>query len=66
MLKDRLHCWLDRHQPVRHRVRTDAIIFRGECKFCAAAIYREAPRRWRHDRLATTGGLPGSKFRHSP
>jgi len=58
MLKDRLLCWTNRHQPVRNRVKTDAPIYRGECRHCGCAIYREGPRKWRTDTLAGSGNLP--------
>lgn len=58
MLKDRLRCWVNLHQPVRNRVRTEGPIFRGQCKTCHSMIYRESPGRWREDRLVGSGGLP--------
>jgi len=58
MLKDRLLCWLNRHQPVRNRVHTHDPVFRGECRHCGSPIYRESPRRWRMDSLSASGGLP--------
>ena len=58
MLKDRLRCWINLHEPIRNRVHTDGAIFRGHCRHCHAPIYRETPKRWREDRLAPGDGLP--------
>jgi len=58
MLKDRLLCWLNRHQPVRNRVRTSDPVFRGLCRHCGDTIYRESPRRWRTDRVAASDSFP--------
>lgn len=63
MLKDRLHCWLNLHQPVRNRVHTDGAIYRGQCRHGCGTIYREAPGRWRADHLAQSDGLPKPTIR---
>ena len=58
MHKDRLLCWLNRHQPVRNRVHTSEPVFRGLCRHCGDTIYRESPRRWRAEGPVTDHRFP--------
>jgi hypothetical protein len=40
-------CRLDRHTPIRHRVRWDGRYYAGECRYCGMQILRTDHGMWR-------------------
>jgi hypothetical protein len=40
-------CAVDRHEPLRRKVKWDGKHYVGECRHCSAAILRVGHRKWR-------------------
>jgi hypothetical protein len=45
----RLKCWLGKHEPNRHRVHREGMVFTSKCKSCGVPMRKRKGSAWKRD-----------------